>query len=94
MGGEEVGKVEKAKLQKKYQAVVAKATKNLVATLIEAKKAECDAANASLEVVIKRCGTKGSATSVVRKLLMKKRLPRKSWLRNRPCSNYHQLCSE
>ena len=33
--------------------------------MIEAKRAECDAANASLEPAIKRRGTKVSATSIV-----------------------------
>ena len=64
-GGGDDNKVEKAKLQKKYQAAVAKAAKKLVASPLEAEKAECAAADLSLEAAIKRRGTVVSATSVV-----------------------------
>ena len=55
-------------MQKKYQAAVAKAAKKLVASSIEAEKAECAAADLSLEAAIKRRGNGAaeiSATSVV-----------------------------
>ena len=62
------------KLQKKYQAAVAKAAKQLVASSMEAERAECAAADLSLEAAIKRWGndpaakissTLVSATSVI-----------------------------
>ena len=62
--GKEINKV---KHQKKYQVVVAKAAKKLVASSIEAEKAEYNAVDASLEAAIKRRGTKVSAPSVVSK---------------------------
>ena len=64
-GSDDDGKVEKAKLQKKYQAADAKAAKKLVASSLEAEKAECAAADLLLEVAFKRRGTVVSATSVV-----------------------------
>ena len=66
-GKSKADKAEKA-LQKKYQAAVAKATKKLVASSIEAKKAKCAAIDLSLESAIKRQGgnfAKISATSVI-----------------------------
>ena len=55
-------------LQKKYQAAVVKASKKLVASSIEVERAECTAADLSLEAATKRRGddsTKISATSVI-----------------------------
>ena len=56
------------RLQKKFQAAVVRASKKLVASSIEAEKAECAAADLSLEAAIKRRGNDAaaiSATSVV-----------------------------
>ena len=59
-GGDDVAadkaKADKAakKLQKNYQAAVAKAAKQLVASSMEAERAECAAAVLSLEAAIKR----------------------------------------
>ena len=65
-GRGEDDKVEKTKLQKKDQAAVAKAAKKLVASLMEAERAECAVADLSLEAAIKcRGGLEVSATSVV-----------------------------
>ena len=67
----EKAKADKAtkKVQKNYQAAVAKVAKQLVASSIEAERAECAAADLSLEAAIKRRGNdpaaKISATSVV-----------------------------
>ena len=43
-------------MQEKYQAAVAKAAKQLVASSMEAERAECAAADLSLKAVIKRRG--------------------------------------
>lgn len=64
-GGDEINKTEKARLQNEYQAAVVKVAKKLVTSSIEARKLECDAGDASLEVAIKRCAMEVSATSVV-----------------------------
>ena len=56
-------------MQKNYQATVAKAAKQLVASLMKAERAECAAADLSLEAAIKRQGNypaaKISATLVI-----------------------------
>ena len=49
------------KLQKKYQAAVAKAAKQLVASSMEAERVECVAADLSLEAAIKRRGNDSAA---------------------------------
>ena len=56
------------RLQKKFQAAVVKVSKKLVASSIEAEKAECAAADLSLDAAIKRQGNAAaviSATLVV-----------------------------
>ena len=56
-------------MQKNYQAAVAKAAKQLVASLMEAERAECATAYLSLETAIKHRGgnpaAKISATSAI-----------------------------
>ena len=67
-GGGDNDKADKVKIQMRYQAVVAKATKKLVTSSIEAERAEYAAADLSLEAAIKRRGdstVKVSATLAI-----------------------------